>query len=148
MADTTGTRPEDGTAAKDERSYRIGDLAREFDVTLRTLRFYEDKGLVTPERRGTTRIYSGADRERLRLALFCKRIGLPLKEIRTVLEAGSEDAPQVREIYLRQRDELAAERARVEDAQVELEGRMERMGLDVRSRACPEGTGGSRANAA
>ncbi len=66
--------------------YKIGDLAREFNVTLRTLRFYEDRGLIQPARSGTTRLYSSEDRERLRIALFCKRIGLPISEIREVLD--------------------------------------------------------------
>ena len=114
-----------GVAAR--TSYRIGDLAREFDVTLRTLRFYEDKGLIRPERRGTTRIYSAQDRERLRLALFCKRIGLPLKEIRTVLEAEGEADPKVREIYVTQHRELERERERLSAATRELEDRLERL---------------------
>ncbi len=69
-----------------EAVYRIGDLAREFDVTLRTLRFYEDKGLVTPKRSGTTRLYSDCDRTRLTLILFSKRVGFSLIEIRELLE--------------------------------------------------------------
>ena len=108
-----------------DRTFRIGDLAREFDVTLRTLRFYEDKGLIQPERRGTSRIYSAADRERLSLALFCKRIGLALSEIRTVLhkhDAGETDA--IRDIYRDQRKELEKERERVELAIKELDGRL------------------------
>ena len=75
-----------GTAGTAGTIYKIGDLAREFDVTLRTLRFYEDRGLINPGRSGTTRLYSAEDRERLRVALFCKRIGLSLGDIRLVLE--------------------------------------------------------------
>lgn len=108
-------------------SYRIGDLAREFGVTLRTLRFYEDKGLIRPHRRGTTRIYSPADRERLQLALFCKRIGLPLKEIRTVLEAESEREPRVRSVYEAQLSTLADERRRLAAAEDELRAKLERL---------------------
>lgn len=67
--------------------YRIGDLAREFNVTLRTLRFYEDKGLMTPQRSGSTRLYRQSDRARLSLILFGKRVGFSLVEIRTVLES-------------------------------------------------------------
>ena len=108
-------------------SYRIGDLAREFGVTLRTLRFYEDKGLIKPFRRGTTRIYSPADREKLMLALFCKRIGLPLKAIRTVLEIGDENDPRIRAIYEEQTRELAREEKRVAAAAAELQERRERL---------------------
>lgn len=68
-----------------ERQYRIGDLATEFGVTLRALRFYEDKGLLTPVRQGATRIYSHRDRARLKLILMGKRIGFPLNDIREML---------------------------------------------------------------
>jgi len=61
-------------------TYGIGDLASEFDVTTRTIRFYEEKGLLAPQRKGTRRIYSPADRTRLRLILRGKRLGLSLDE--------------------------------------------------------------------
>ena len=60
--------------------YSIGDLASEFDVTTRTIRFYEEKGLLVPRREGTKRIYSPADRTKLRLILRGKRLGLSLDE--------------------------------------------------------------------
>ncbi len=88
--------------------FKIGDLAREFGVTLRTLRFYEDRGLVNPGRSGTTRLYDVEDRERLRIALFCKRIGMSLGEIREVLElndqslAGRPQTAKLRQIYVAQ----------------------------------------------
>jgi len=65
--------------------YRIGDLAREFDVTLRTLRFYEDRGLIQPKRQGTTRLYSEDDRARLKVILLAKQVGFSLVEIEDVL---------------------------------------------------------------
>jgi DNA-binding transcriptional MerR regulator len=61
-------------------TYSISDLASEFDVTTRTIRFYEEKGLLSPRRDGTRRIYSPADRTRLRLILRGKRLGLSLDE--------------------------------------------------------------------
>jgi DNA-binding transcriptional MerR regulator len=61
-------------------TYSISDLAGEFDVTTRTIRFYEEKGLLNPQREGTRRIYSPADRTRLRLILRGKRLGLSLDE--------------------------------------------------------------------
>ncbi len=64
---------------------RIGDLAREFNVTLRTLRFYEDRNLLVPARSGSTRLYSAADRQRLKLILLAKRIGFSLSEIEEIL---------------------------------------------------------------
>jgi len=63
-----------------KQHYSIRELAEEFDVTIRTLRFYEEKGLLTPSRSGTTRIYSAADRIRLKLILRGKRLGLSLDE--------------------------------------------------------------------
>lgn len=61
-------------------TYGISDLAEEFGVTTRTIRFYEEKGLLKPQRQGTRRIYSPADRTRLRLILRGKRLGLSLEE--------------------------------------------------------------------
>jgi DNA-binding transcriptional MerR regulator len=61
-------------------TYSIGELAGEFDVTTRTIRFYEEKGLLAPRREGTRRIYSAADRTRLRLILRGKRLGFSLEE--------------------------------------------------------------------
>ncbi len=67
-------------------TYTIGDLSREFGVTLRTLRFYEDRGLLSPKRQGTTRIYNRRDRARLKLALMGKKVGFSLVEIREMLD--------------------------------------------------------------
>jgi len=62
------------------KTYSIRDLASEFEVTTRTIRFYEEKGLLNPSREGNRRIYSPADRTRLRLILRGKRLGLSLDE--------------------------------------------------------------------
>jgi DNA-binding transcriptional MerR regulator len=67
-------------------SYSITDLAREFDVTTRTIRFYEDEGLISPARRGQTRIFSPRDRVRLKLILRGKRLGFSLEEIREIVD--------------------------------------------------------------
>jgi len=66
--------------------YTIGDLSREFGVTLRTLRFYEDKGLLNPKRQGTTRLYNRRDRARLKLVLMGKKVGFSLIEIKEMLD--------------------------------------------------------------
>lgn len=62
------------------KHHSISDLSQEFDITTRTLRFYEEKGLISPERQGQNRIYSAADRARLKLILRGKRLGLTLEE--------------------------------------------------------------------
>ncbi len=67
------------------KHYSIRDLADEFDVTTRTLRFYEEKGLLKPDRENQTRLYSTADRTRLRLILRGKRLGLTLEESSNII---------------------------------------------------------------
>jgi DNA-binding transcriptional MerR regulator len=71
---------------KPERTYSISELAREFKVTPRALRFYEDKGLLTPRRDGLNRVYGSRDRARLQLILRGKRVGFPLSEIKEILD--------------------------------------------------------------
>jgi DNA-binding transcriptional MerR regulator len=68
------------------RTYTIRQLTKEFSVTARTLRFYEDEGLIAPERRGQTRIYSTRDRARITLILRGRRVGFSLAEIREILD--------------------------------------------------------------
>jgi DNA-binding transcriptional MerR regulator len=80
----TATKAE--ALASHEITYRIGELSSEFDVTLRTLRFYEDKGLLAPRRIGNTRLYSRADRGRLKLILLGKRVGLSLLDVKEILD--------------------------------------------------------------
>ncbi len=66
--------------------YSITDLCKEFDLTTRTVRHYEDLGLVNPSRRGQTRVYSSSDRTRLRLILRGKRLGLSLDDSRKIID--------------------------------------------------------------
>lgn len=66
--------------------WTIAQIAAEFDVTHRTVRHYEELGLITPERRGTTRLYHRRDRTRLHLILRGKRLGFPLEQIRTIID--------------------------------------------------------------
>ena len=74
-----------GETGEGAKSYTIGDLAREFGVTLRTLRFYEDRGLLSPRRDGTARIYDARDRDRLSVILKGKQLGFTLTEIRAMV---------------------------------------------------------------
>jgi DNA-binding transcriptional MerR regulator len=67
-------------------SFTISDLSTEFDVTARALRFYEDQGLISPERLGLARIYSKRDRARLAWILRAKRVGFSLAEIREMID--------------------------------------------------------------
>ena len=82
-----------------ERSeFSISDLAREFSITPRAIRFYEDQGLISPRRNGQRRIYTPRDRTRLKLTLRGKRLGLTLSEIRELIdmyEPGRDERPQL-----------------------------------------------------
>ncbi|KTA80178.1 MerR family transcriptional regulator [Aeromonas salmonicida] len=69
-----------------EITYSISELAHEFDITPRTIRYYEDEGLITPTREGQTRIYSHKDKIRLKLTLRGKRLGFSLAEIRELFD--------------------------------------------------------------
>ena len=75
-----------GSFGGKERTYSISELAQEFDVTPRTIRYYEDEGLLTPQREGQTRIYSHKDKIRLKLTLRGKRLGFSLAEIRELFD--------------------------------------------------------------
>ena len=69
-----------------EETFTITELAREFDLTPRAIRYYEDQGLICPERAGQSRIYSKRDRTRLKLTLRGRRLGLSLAEIRELID--------------------------------------------------------------
>ncbi len=69
-----------------QESYSISELSREFEVTTRTIRFYEDEGLLRPDRVGRQRVYSPGDRVRLKLILRGKRLGFSLSEIGDIIQ--------------------------------------------------------------
>ncbi|WP_395676188.1 MerR family DNA-binding transcriptional regulator [Inquilinus sp.] len=79
----------------EQRSYSIGDLAAAFDITARSIRFYEDEGLLSPERAGLTRIYSHRDRARLALICRGKRLGFSLADIKEFLDLYDRDHSKV-----------------------------------------------------
>ena len=86
------------TIEKERGEFSISELASEFDVTPRAIRFYEDHGLLAPKRAGQRRIYSARDRTRLKLTLRGKRLGLTLSEIRELIdmyESGRDERPQL-----------------------------------------------------
>ena len=105
--------------------FTIGELSQEFDLTLRALRFYEDKGLITPQRRGITRLYTAEDRERIALIVRAKKLGFTLNEIRDLV-AGSHpggDAASLnlsRERCLEQINLLEKQKHQIESALAEL----------------------------
>jgi DNA-binding transcriptional MerR regulator len=79
------------TNIEQKEQFSISDLSKEFDITTRTIRFYEDQGLLSPTRKGQTRIYSKRDRVRLKLILRGKRLGFSLSETGKIFELYDHD---------------------------------------------------------
>ena len=81
-------------------TFAISDLAREFDITPRTIRFWEDQGILAPQREGSKRIFTRRDRARLKMALLGKRLGLSLAEIKDLIgmySSTDDETPQLLE---------------------------------------------------
>ena len=97
-------------------TFAISDLAREFDITPRTIRFWEDQGILAPQREGNKRIFTRRDRARLKMALRGKRLGLSLAEIKDLIGmyASTEDeTPQLLEcLRVMEKRRLALEQQR------------------------------------
>lgn len=110
-----------------ERTYSISDLSREFDVTARAIRFYEDKNLIEPMREGQRRIYTARDRVRLMLILRGKRLGFSLSEIKDILDLYDTDMGESRQLELllnkisERRDALQAHRRDIDLTLAELD---------------------------
>ncbi|MEN9456888.1 MAG: hypothetical protein RL210_2407 [Pseudomonadota bacterium] len=108
------------TTSSPDATFSITELSREFEVTTRTIRFYEDQGLLSPERRGRTRIYHKRDRTRLVLILRGKRLGFSLGEIRYLLDLydhAHDEKPQLRELL----NALSQKRAALEAQKADIE---------------------------
>ena len=110
-------------------TYSIGDLAREFDLTTRAIRFYEDLGLLQPERSGPagrSRIYSGRDRTRLKLTLRAKRLGLSLTEAKDIIDMY--DSPRDTGAQLQKfLDVLALHRKQLESQMADMQSNLDEL---------------------
>ncbi|GKS92155.1 MerR family DNA-binding transcriptional regulator [Acidovorax sp. SUPP2522] len=108
-------------------TYTISDLAKEFDLTTRAMRFYEDMGLLQPQRTGPgarTRIYTARDRTRLRLTLRAKRLGLSLTEAKEIIDLY--DSPRDTGVQLRKfLDVLAGHRKQLEAQMADLQANLD-----------------------
>ena len=119
-------RPGPSISAAESRTYTISELAREFGVTPRALRFYEDKDMLHPARDGMMRLYSNRDRARLTIIVRLKRLGLPLADIREILDLyalNDGKRAQTRmmlEKFRKQARELEVQRQDIETALTEL----------------------------
>jgi DNA-binding transcriptional MerR regulator len=101
-----------------KETFTITDLSEEFGITPRTIRFYEDEGLISPARSGLNRIYSRRDRGRLALILRGKRVGFSIKEIREMLDLydlGDGQVEQARHLIAKSQDRIAALERQRED---------------------------------
>src|SRR5690606_50716 len=113
-------------ADQNEIYTRIGDMAAEFGVTLRALRFYEDKGLIQPKREGTTRLYTHRDKTRLKLILLGRRVGFSLRDIKQIMDLYDPAGANTRQYKVvldksqRQLARLEKQRAAIADAIAEL----------------------------
>jgi len=113
--------------ANDTRTWTIGEVADEFAITHRTVRHYEELKLISPERRGTARIYHRRERTRLNLILRGKRLGFPLEEIRTIINLYDEPTGQASQLrYVleqlhERRGHLEQRRRDIEEALTELD---------------------------
>ena len=114
-------------ASPAQNTYTISDLAREFDLTTRAIRFYEDMGLLQPERSGPggrNRIYSPRDRTRLKLTLRAKRLGLSLTEAKDIIQmydSPRDTGPQLRKFLTI----LAEHRQQLEEQMAELQANLD-----------------------
>lgn len=123
----------------DERTWTIAELAAEHGITLRAIRFYEEQGLLTPERQGTTRVFRSGDRVRLELVLRGKRLGFPLEEIKTIIgmyDAEPGESGQLRyllEQIAHRRDELRQRRRDIDQTLAELDDLERRCRADLRT---------------
>lgn len=108
-----------------EQTYTIAELAREFDITPRTIRHYEDQGLLSPARAGVQRVYDKRDRTRLKLTLRGKRLGLSLAEIRELIDMydtapESSQLSRFLEVLARRRAMLAQQREDIAAVLIEI----------------------------
>jgi DNA-binding transcriptional MerR regulator len=138
------TAPAATTESSDpQRVYSIAELAREFAITARTIRFYEDEGLIKPRRQGLTRLYSAHDRVRLSWILRGKRLGFSLAEIKELLDLYQVDrtgVQQLRELLRRsqlhidelerKRHDLDAHIAEFRDVETQVTAELRNRGLD------------------
>ncbi len=108
------------------RTYSIHQLTKEFDITARTLRHYEDEGLIAPERKGRQRLYSARDRARLTLILRGRRVGFTLAEIGEILDLyDNNDGGTAQLVYARKKfseriESLGRQKADIEESIAEL----------------------------
>ena len=123
---------EDSRLSQPAATFAISDLAREFGITPRTIRFWEDQGILAPQREGSKRIFTRRDRARLKMALRGKRLGLSLAEIKDLIgmyASTADETPQLLEclrVIEKRRAALQQQREDIEAMLAEI-GQFERL---------------------
>ncbi|WP_425475496.1 MerR family transcriptional regulator [Mesorhizobium quangtriensis] len=126
-----------------EEYTRIGDMAKSFGVTLRTLRFYEDKGLISPKRDGSTRLYTRRDKARLKLILLGRKVGFSLRDVKQMMDLYDPNGTNIKQLRLtmdkseRQLARLQKQRVAIDEAMSELSALMTAVRNQLAERNAP-----------
>ncbi|ESW84011.1 MULTISPECIES: MerR family DNA-binding transcriptional regulator [unclassified Mesorhizobium] len=127
-----------------EELVRIGEMAKKYGVTLRTLRFYEDKGLLNPQRDGSTRLYTRRDRARLKLILLGRKVGFSLRDVKQMMDLYDPNGSNTKQLRLaldkseKQLARLQKQRALIDDAISELSASMSTVRQMLIERSTPQ----------
>ena len=127
---------------------RIGEMAKKYGVTLRTLRFYEDKGLLNPKRDGATRLYTRRDKARLKLILLGRKVGFSLRDVKQMMDLYDPTGSNTKQLRLaldkseKQLARLQKQRSLIDDAITELTGSMSAVRQMLAERSTPASAAG------
>ncbi|RUV21358.1 MAG: MerR family DNA-binding transcriptional regulator [Mesorhizobium sp.] len=137
------------SAEAGEDLVRIGEMAKKYGVTLRTLRFYEDKGLLNPQRDGSTRLYTRRDKARLKLILLGRKVGFSLRDVKQMMDLYDPTGSNTKQLKLaldkseKQLARLQKQRALIDDAISELSGSMSAVRQMLSERSAPQASAAS-----
>ncbi|MER8415733.1 MerR family DNA-binding transcriptional regulator [Mesorhizobium sp. M1066] len=137
------------SAEAGEDLVRIGEMAKKYGVTLRTLRFYEDKGLLNPQRDGSTRLYTRRDKARLKLILLGRKVGFSLRDVKQMMDLYDPTGSNTKQLKLaldkseKQLARLQKQKALIDDAINELSGSMSAVRQMLSERSAPQASAAS-----
>jgi DNA-binding transcriptional MerR regulator len=143
-AGETAANTNNPTVEAGEDLSRIGEMAKKYGVTLRTLRFYEDKGLLNPQRDGSTRLYTRRDKARLKLILLGRKVGFSLRDVKQMMDLYDPTGSNTKQLRLaldkseKQLARLQKQRALIDDAINELGGSMSAVRQMLAERSAPQ----------
>ncbi|ESY84957.1 transcriptional regulator [Mesorhizobium sp. LNHC220B00] len=143
-AGETAANTNNPTVEAGEDLSRIGEMAKKYGVTLRTLRFYEDKGLLNPQRDGSTRLYTRRDKARLKLILLGRKVGFSLRDVKQMMDLYDPTGSNTKQLRLaldkseKQLARLQKQRTLIDDAINELGGSMSAVRQMLAERSAPQ----------